>query len=89
MRQEPKLGIERWHARQENVLQELLDKVDVCHDHAPTAVTFATKLIQRVSNHLVSGSNSSVVSNIGIPVSEPFLLDDLDKLLPEVTRHLE
>jgi hypothetical protein len=32
-----------------NILEELLDKVDMCHDHAPAAVPLAAELIEGIA----------------------------------------
>jgi hypothetical protein len=32
-----------------DILEKLLDKVDVCHDHAPAAVPLAAELIQSIA----------------------------------------
>ena len=33
-----------------DVLEKLFDKVNVCHDHAAAAVSFAAKLVHSITN---------------------------------------
>ena len=36
----------------EGVLEELLDEIDVCHNHAATAVSLASKCVHRITASL-------------------------------------
>ncbi len=67
----------------------------MCHHHASAAVALATELIQCISDLVLAATSYTsgreafrISKGRGIPFTEAFLIDNLDKLLPEVTSDL-
>jgi hypothetical protein len=68
-----------------NLLQELLNQINVCHDHAATAITLQAKLVHGLSIHRISRILARIV--MYKPVCGA-LVDELQVSLPQISSHL-
>lgn len=68
------------------LLQKLLNQVNVCHDHAATAVALQAKLVHGLSIHRIS-SVSAKIQALYEPVCGA-LVDEFQVSLPEISGHL-
>jgi hypothetical protein len=63
------------------VLEELFDKVNVCHDHAAATISFASKCIHRITADNQNLLFAWASSGVNLPVGNS-LINELQVSLP-------